>query len=76
MFEGKYKEFHLRLQTIMSKDRIVTDPVGTFAYGTDASFYRLIPKMVTFVDNEEEVREVGGCECHVRGQGGGWVGDL
>jgi D-lactate dehydrogenase len=28
------------------KARQFTDPVHTFAYGTDASFYRLNPKMV------------------------------
>ena len=30
----------------MGQERIFTDPVRTFAYGTDASFYRLNPKMV------------------------------
>lgn len=58
MFEGKYKTFHQRLQTIMASNRIVTDPVGTYAYGTDASFYRLIPKIVAFADDEDEVQQV------------------
>ena len=31
------------------------DPVRTFAYGTDASFYRLIPKMVLKVETEREI---------------------
>jgi hypothetical protein len=30
----------------IGEERIFTDPVRTFAYGTDASFYRLNPKMV------------------------------
>jgi D-lactate dehydrogenase len=28
----------------------------TVAYGSDASFYRLVPKMVVNVENEAEVR--------------------
>ena len=35
---------------------VFTDPVRTFAYGTDASFYRLIPKMVLKVETEAEIR--------------------
>ena len=32
------------------------DPLRTLAYGTDASFYRLIPKIVINVENEAEVQ--------------------
>lgn len=35
--------------------RLVQDPLRTLAYGTDASFYRLIPKLVVIVENENEV---------------------
>ena len=38
--------------------RQFTDSVRTFAYGTDASFYRLNPKMVVKVHNEEEVARI------------------
>lgn len=34
------------------KFRQYTDPVRTFAYGTDASFYRLNPRMVIKVRGE------------------------
>lgn len=40
------------------KARQYTDPVRTFAYGTDASFYRLNPKLVLKVHSEEEVRKI------------------
>jgi D-lactate dehydrogenase len=38
--------------------RQFTDPVRTLAYGTDASFYRLNPKLVVKVGSEEEIRRV------------------
>ena len=31
------------------------DPLSTLAFGTDASFYRLIPKLVIRVESEDEV---------------------
>jgi hypothetical protein len=34
---------------VVPSARQFTDPVRTFAYGTDASFYRLNPKMVVKV---------------------------
>jgi D-lactate dehydrogenase len=35
--------------------RLITDPLRTLTYGTDASFYRLTPKLVAVVDSEAEV---------------------
>ena len=35
--------------------RLIDDPLRTLAYGTDASFYRLIPQLVVKVVNEQEV---------------------
>jgi D-lactate dehydrogenase len=40
------------------KARQFTDPVRTFAYGTDASFYRLNPKLVVKVHTEEEIKRI------------------
>ena len=42
----------------MPKARQYTDPVRTFAYGTDASFYRLNPKLVLKVHSEEEIKRI------------------
>ncbi len=51
----EYQALHERLQTFISADRLITDPLRTLAYGTDASFYRLIPQLVVRVESEEEV---------------------
>lgn len=43
---------------IVPAERLITDPLRVLAYGTDASFYRLIPRMVVKVESEDEVRAV------------------
>jgi len=43
------------LVQFISEDRLINDPVRTLAYGTDASFYRLIPKLVVKVLDESEM---------------------
>ena len=58
MLPAPYQTFRTRIAGLIPKDRIVTDPLRTITYGTDASFYRLIPKIVVTVDNEREVRLV------------------
>jgi len=35
--------------------RLITDPLRLLTWGTDASFYRLVPKLVIVVESEEEV---------------------
>jgi D-lactate dehydrogenase len=37
---------------------LATDPLRTLAYGTDASFYRLIPKLVVRANTEAEVSRI------------------
>ncbi|MFO1155151.1 MAG: FAD-binding and (Fe-S)-binding domain-containing protein [Rhodospirillales bacterium] len=44
------------LETLLPRSRIVTDPLRRLAYGTDASFYRLVPEVVAIVDTEAEVQ--------------------
>mgnify|MGYP001198511069 CR=1 FL=1 len=58
MLTGKYRDFFRRIKTTIPADRLVTDPMRTIAYGTDASFYRLIPKIVINVENELEVQRI------------------
>jgi len=36
-------------------ERLIRDPLRLLAYGTDASFYRLVPKVVAKVESEAEV---------------------
>ena len=55
MLTGKYKELYQQLIQTIEPKRIYHDPLHTLAFGTDASFYRLIPKLVIRVKNEQEV---------------------
>ncbi|CAM4081096.1 FAD-binding and (Fe-S)-binding domain-containing protein [Vreelandella rituensis] len=52
------------LETIPA-ERLIDDPLRTLAYGTDASFYRLIPQLVVRPETEEELQRVL-TECRVR----------
>ena len=40
---------------LIPKQRCFDDPLSTLAFGTDASFYRLIPQLVIRVESEDEV---------------------
>ena len=42
-------------QQLIPADRRFDDALSTLAFGTDASFYRLIPKLVIRVESEDEV---------------------
>ncbi|PXX92354.1 4Fe-4S ferredoxin [Marinobacter vulgaris] len=43
------------IKELIPHQRVFNDPLSTLAYGTDASFYRLIPGAVVKVESEEEV---------------------
>ncbi|MGO2710618.1 FAD-binding and (Fe-S)-binding domain-containing protein [Pseudomonas helleri] len=45
-------------ERLIPDDRRFTDPLSTLAFGTDASFYRLIPQLVIRVESEDEVVEL------------------
>jgi hypothetical protein len=47
--DGRYSAFKADVRAMLGDDRVVDDPVRTFAYGTDASFYRLTPQAVVKV---------------------------
>jgi len=55
MLTGNFQQLYERLVPVVDKNRIFHDPLHTLAFGTDASFYRLIPKMVIKAKNEAEV---------------------
>jgi D-lactate dehydrogenase len=42
----------------LAADAVITDDLRRLAYGTDASFYRLVPEVIAVVNNEDEVRHV------------------
>lgn len=47
--------FIREVERLIPAERRFDDPVSTLAFGTDASFYRLIPKLVVRVESEAEV---------------------
>ncbi len=56
MLPTEYQDFYKKIEKTISKQRLITDPLLTVAFGTDASFYRLIPKIVINVETEGEVQ--------------------
>jgi D-lactate dehydrogenase len=58
MLPDRYQRFLTDITALVPAGRIYTDPLRTLAYGTDASFYRLIPKLVVRADTEDEVGAV------------------
>ena len=46
------------IKNIVPDARVYTDPLRTLAYGTDASFYRLVPKIVVKVPSPSWIRPV------------------
>ena len=46
------------VEQLIAQDCRFSDPLSTLAFGTDASFYRLIPKLVIRVESEDEVVEL------------------
>ncbi len=58
MLTGKYLELYNRLKPTISEERLMHDPLRTLAFGTDASFYRLLPKLVIKVETEEEMARI------------------
>jgi len=55
MLEDSYIIFHKEISKKINSERIYTDKASTLAYGTDASFYRLIPKIVIQSKSIEEI---------------------
>ncbi|ARU87345.1 FAD-binding and (Fe-S)-binding domain-containing protein [Pseudomonas sp. M30-35] len=47
--------FLTEVKRLIPRERLFDDPISTLAFGTDASFYRLIPKLVVRVESEAEV---------------------
>lgn len=58
MLTNNYAQLYEQLTKIIDSRRLITNPLQLLAYGTDASFYRLIPKLIIFVTNENEVIQV------------------
>ena len=54
------QQFIDELRQVMSSERIYTDELRRLGWGTDASFYRQIPKVVVRSDGEEEMSRIIG----------------
>ena len=55
MPKDAYAQLYRILAQRLPSQRLIMDPMRTLAFGTDASFYRLIPKLVVLTTNEAEV---------------------
>jgi D-lactate dehydrogenase len=53
-----FRAFHRRVAGAVPPERIFADPLRTLAFGTDASFYRLIPRLVVQARTGAEVASV------------------
>jgi D-lactate dehydrogenase len=61
-----YDALHRQLVAFVPRERLITDPLRLLAWGTDASFYRLVPRLVVVVESEDEVRRVLECCARLR----------
>ena len=55
---GVYQEYHARIAAFIPQDRLFCGPFTNLAYGDDASFYRLVPKIVVKARTPEEVSKM------------------
>ena len=55
MKNQKYNAYLKEIEEFIPKNRIYTDELRLLAWGTDAGFYRLIPKIVIRSKDEEEI---------------------
>jgi D-lactate dehydrogenase len=58
MLAQPYQSLLNRLAADIPQSRLISDPLRTLAYGTDASFYRLTPKVIVKVEDENETLAV------------------
>lgn len=58
MTKGNLNNFLSDIRTFLDKDAIYTDDLRRMAWGTDAGFYRLIPKIVIRSSSEEQVARI------------------
>jgi D-lactate dehydrogenase len=63
--KAPYDRLARELRGFIPRERIVTDPLRLLAWGTDASFYRLVPAVAVVVESEAEVVALlAACERH------------
>src|SRR5512133_497914 len=55
-----HRRFWVEASRVLPAERMFCDPLRTLAYGTDASFYRLVPRIVARVRTVGEVQALLG----------------
>ena len=55
MANEPYQALKESLAEFILDSRLITDPLRLLTWGTDASFYRLVPKLAVVVESEDEV---------------------
>src|ERR1700682_926586 len=50
-----YDSLYRLLSAFIPDERLITDPLRLLTWGTDASFYRLVPHIAVVVESEDEV---------------------
>ncbi len=53
--QAPYDALYRLVSSYISDDRLITDPLRLLTWGTDASFYRLVPRIAVVVESEDEV---------------------
>ena len=55
MLNGSYLELFDTLKKSIPESRLLHDDLSVLAFGTDAGFYRLLPKLVIKAETEAEI---------------------
>lgn len=55
MTTSAHEQLRARLARELPAERIVTDPLRRLAWGTDAGFYRLVPRLIVVIETEAEL---------------------
>jgi len=53
-----YRSFYHDVIKFIPRERVFVDPIRTLAYGADASFYSMLPKIVIKIKNAEEMSNI------------------
>ena len=65
MQSAPHRQLLAALATFIPESRLVTDALRLLTWGTDASFYRLLPQLIVVIESEDElVRLLALCQAH------------
>jgi D-lactate dehydrogenase len=53
-----YDRVYSEAAAFVPASRLITDPLRLLTWGTDASFYRLVPKIIVVIESEDELRRL------------------